>query len=128
MCLQPWKQIFPAALAGIALIGSTASAAQFVQGQGWDVPRSGRVVVRPPGYPVAPPGHSQQRQFPGNPGFSGDQGWIGVPGLDAGYDRWRRNAEQTYRQGGFYIQGWQHQPYPYLLPPRAVPQPRPWPR
>ena len=44
------------------------------------------------------------------------QSWVGVPGLDAGYDQWRGNAERAYGRGDFYIQGWQQRPYPYVQP------------
>src|SRR4051794_19030037 len=44
------------------------------------------------------------------------QSWVGVPGLDAGYDQWRGDAERAYGRGDFYIQGWQQGPYPYVQP------------
>jgi hypothetical protein len=64
---------------------------------------------------------------PNYPYLGGDQSWIGVPGLDAGYDQWRRNADRAYGRGDFYVQGWQQRPYPYgYYPPQ--PSPYGWPR
>ncbi|CAN5806469.1 hypothetical protein BH23PLA1_BH23PLA1_04220 [soil metagenome] len=106
---------------GLLTFGASAASAQWVRGPSWDVPRSGGF---PPGQVRILPGHPGVGVGPGQ-----GQGWIGVPGLDAGYDRWRRDAERSYRQGGFHIQGWQQQPYPYVVPrtPYAPPRPLPYP-
>ena len=61
------------------------------------------------------PGYAPTYSYPG-PIYGGGQGWVGVPGLDAGYDEWRRNADRAYGRGDFYIQGWQQRPYPYVQP------------
>ena len=55
-----------------------------------------------------------------------------MPGLDAGYDEWRRNAERAYRRSDFYVQGWPERPYLSVppgygsFPPRSYPPG--WPR
>ncbi|QDV39287.1 hypothetical protein [Tautonia plasticadhaerens] len=80
------------------------------------------------------PGHGYGGYPPYPPTYHGHQGWIGVPGLDAGYDQWRRDAERSYRRGDIHIQGWQQRPYPYPYvqpghgdyPP--IPSPYGWPR
>ncbi|QDV35308.1 hypothetical protein [Tautonia plasticadhaerens] len=83
----------------------------------------------PPGHGGIPPGQARKLYQPGYVGYpqagypGWGQQWIGVPGLDAGYDRWRRDAARAYQRGDFFIQGWRQRPYPI-----HGPYPYGWPR
>src|SRR5262245_60742785 len=81
-------------IGALALAGQARADDPRIRSQGW-------------GGSYGPPGHASW----GHPHSLGGPSWVGVPGLDRGYDRWRWNANRSYRRGDFYSQGFSHRPY-----------------